>query len=69
MIDLVAQRVYRIIQGYEDLNKYEKLRIDSVFTIALSKVAYNGSGSILLAGKSTLNRQEYRPETTNILCV
>jgi hypothetical protein len=61
--DLVAQRIYGLIQGYEDLNDHEKLRCNPVFAIALGKLSQNESESVLLAGKSTLNRLEYCPET------
>ncbi len=58
-MDLVAQRIYGLIQGYEDLNDHEKLRCDPVFAIALGKLSQNESESVLLAGKSTLTRLEY----------
>lgn len=61
--DLVAQRIYGLIQGYEDLNDHEKLRSDPVFAIAVGKLSQNESESVFLAGKSTLNRLEYCPET------
>ena len=61
--DLVAQRIYGLIQGYEDLNDHEKLRADPVFAIALGKLNHCEPQSVLLAGKSTLNRLEYCPET------
>lgn len=61
--DLVAQRIYGLIQGYEDLNDHEKLRYDPVFAIALGKLKNQESKSVYLAGKSTLNRLEYCPET------
>lgn len=51
------------LQGYEDLNDHEKLRYDPVFTLALGKIGSNKSESVVLAGKSTLNRLEYCPET------
>ncbi len=60
---LVAQRIYGLIQGYEDLNDHERLRSDPVFTLALGKFSSNESESVVLAGKSTLNRLEYCPET------
>jgi hypothetical protein len=63
LTDLVAQRIYGLIQGDEDLNDHEKLRNDPVFAIALGKAAANEPESVLLAGKSTLNRLEYCPET------
>ena len=55
MTDLVAQRVYGLIQGYSDLNDHDTLRADSVSAIALGKLSYNEPESVLLAGKSTLN--------------
>lgn len=61
--DLVGQRIYGLIQGYEDLNDHERLRYDPVFTLALGKLSSNESESVTLAGKSTLNRLEYCPET------
>lgn len=61
--DLVAQRIYGLIQGYEDLNDHERLPCDPVFTLALGKLSSNESESVALAGKSTLNRLEYCPET------
>ncbi len=61
--DLVAQRIYGIIQGYEDLNDHERLRYDPVFALALGKLSSNEPESVVLAGKSTLNRLEYCPET------
>lgn len=61
--DLVAQRVYGLIQGYEDLNDHEKLRYDPVFAASLGKLSSNESEGVVLAGKSTLNRLEYCPET------
>lgn len=61
--DLVAQRVYGLIQGYEDLNDHEKLRYDPVFTLALGNSTSKKSETVVLAGKSTLNRLEYCPET------
>ena len=56
---LVAQRVYGLIQGYEDINDHEKLRYDPVFQLVLGKICQGEA----LAGKSTLNRLEYCPET------
>jgi hypothetical protein len=45
------------------LNDHEELRSDPVFAIALGKLSQNEPESGLLAGKSTLNRLEYCPET------
>jgi hypothetical protein len=61
--DLVAQRIYGLIQGYEDLNDHEKLRYDPAFALALGKFSSNEANERALAGKSTLNRLEYCPET------
>lgn len=34
---LLAQRIYGLIMGYEDLNDHEELRHDLMFTLALGK--------------------------------
>ncbi len=60
---LLAQRVYGIILGYEDVNDHDKLRYDPALAIALEKLNFINSNEALLAGKSTLNRLEYCPET------
>ena len=59
---MVAQRVYGLIQGYEDLNDHEQLRHDRMFALAVGKVI-SGTEEVVLAGKSTLNRLEHCPET------
>ena len=48
---LVAQRVYGLALGYEDLNDHDELRIDELLGILVEK---NDLGKSL-AGKSTLN--------------
>ena len=60
---LVAQRVYGLVQGYEDHYDHDQLRHDPMFALALGKVIGNGTEEIVLAGKSTLNRIEHCPET------
>lgn len=60
---LLAQRVYGIILGYEDVNDHEQLRYDPALAIALEKLDFINSTSATLAGKSTINRLEYCPET------
>ena len=60
---LLAQRVYGIILGYEDVNDHDKLRYDPALAIALEKLNFIESTSGILAGKSTINRLEYCPET------
>ncbi len=37
--DLVSQRLYGLVQGYEDLNDYDELRHDPMFGIAVGKLA------------------------------
>lgn len=63
VIELLAQRVYGIILGYEDVNDHDKLRYDPALAIALGKLNSIDSNAALLAGKSTINRLEYCPET------
>ena len=60
--ELVAQRVYSLALGYEDLNDHEELRKDSLLAVLVEK---SNPGGELLAGKSTLNRLELTPETAN----
>jgi len=52
--EMVAQRVYGLALGYEDLNDHEQLRQDPVF----SMLAGRSQMEEPLAGKSTLNRLE-----------
>jgi len=56
--DLIAQRLYGLVQGYEDLNDHEQLRHDPMFGIAVGKLASDHPRCAPLAGKSTLNRLE-----------
>lgn len=63
LANLIAQRVYGLIQGYEDLNDHDQLRHDPVLAVALGKVCGTETGTVALAGKSTLNRIEHCPET------
>ena len=60
---LLAQRVYGIILGYEDVNDHDKLRYDPALAIALERLNCINSSKADLAGKSTINRLEYCPET------
>ena len=60
---LLAQRVYGIILGYEDVNDHDKLRHDPALALALEKLNFIESNKAVLAGKSTINRLEYCPET------
>jgi len=52
---LVAQRVYALALGYEDLNDHEQLRHDPVLRLLAGKEDIVGEA---LAGKSTLQRLE-----------
>jgi hypothetical protein len=52
--ELVAQRVYALALGYEDLNDHEQLRQDPLLRLLAGKAALDEP----LAGKSTLNRLE-----------
>jgi hypothetical protein len=51
---MLAQRIYGLALGYEDLNDHEQLRKDPVFGILAGKADLSEP----LAGKSTLNRME-----------
>lgn len=53
--EMVAQRVYGMALGYEDLNDHEQLREDVLLQVLAGK---RKLGEELLAGKSTLNRLE-----------
>ncbi len=53
--ELVAQRVYGLALGYEDLNDHEELRNDPLLAVLVEK---SDLGNQALAGKSTLNRLE-----------
>jgi len=50
--EMVAQRVYGLALGYEDLNDHEQLRNDPLLQVMA------GEAQQVLAGKSTLNRLE-----------
>jgi hypothetical protein len=52
--EMLAQRIYGLALGYEDINDHEQLRTDPVFGL----LAENKDLSEPLAGKSTLNRME-----------
>jgi hypothetical protein len=56
--DLVSQRLYGLVQGYEDLNDHDLLRHDPMFGIAVGKLASGPERCAPLAGKSTLKRLE-----------
>ncbi len=63
--DLVAQRLYGLALGYEDVNDHDTLRDDSLLALALGRTDVTGQGRVRerdrghpLAGSSTLNRLE-----------
>src|SRR4051794_36904037 len=66
--DLIAQRVYALALGYEDLNDHDNLRRDPLLATVVGKDAPTGKArqrprdrGKALAGKSTLNRLELTP--------
>jgi hypothetical protein len=67
--ELVAQRVYALALGYEDLNDHDVLRHDPLLAALVGKLDPTGGGrkkagdrGKALAGKSTLNRLELTRE-------
>ena len=65
MRELVAQRVYGLALGYEDLNDHDQLREDPLLAVLAEKEDPTGKSRVrqrdtgkALAGKSTLNRLE-----------
>jgi len=66
--ELIAQRVYALALGYEDLNDHDRLRYDPLLAMLVGKADPTGSDrrrkrdrGKALAGKSTLNRLELTP--------
>lgn len=66
--DLVAQRIYALALGYEDLIDHDQLRRDPLLAVLVGKLDPSGGDRIrerdrgcALAGKSTLNRLEHSP--------
>jgi len=55
--ELLAQRIYGLALGYEDLNDHEELRRDPLLAVMAGKREVEEP----LAGKSTLNRLELTP--------
>jgi hypothetical protein len=58
---MVAQRVFGIALGYEDLIDHDHLRHDPVLATLAGKLAARRQNCAPLAGKSTLNRLEHTP--------
>ena len=70
--ELVAQRVYALALGYEDLNDHDDLRHDPLLAVLVGKKDPLGRDRVreqdkgkALAGKSTLNRLELTPARAN----
>jgi hypothetical protein len=66
--ELIAQRVYALALGYEDLNDHDDLRVDPLLATVVGKSDPTGKTrqrprdrGKALAGKSTLNRLELTP--------
>ncbi len=65
---LIAQRVYGLALGYEDLNDHDQLRHDPLMAVLVGRRDPTGGDRVrrrdrgkALAGKSTLNRLELSP--------
>jgi hypothetical protein len=70
--ELVAQRIYGLTLGYEDLNDHDDLRCDPLLAVLVGKKDPLGRDRLrdqdkgkALAGKSTLNRLELTPVRAN----
>ena len=70
--ELVAQRIYALALGYEDLNDHDDLRNDPLLAVLVGKKDPLGRDRVreqdkgkALAGKSTLNRLELTPVRAN----
>jgi hypothetical protein len=66
--ELIAQRVFGLALGYEDLNDHDELRLDPLLAVLVGKEDPTGQDRLrqrdkgkALAGKSTLNRLELTP--------
>jgi Transposase DDE domain group 1 len=58
---MVAQRVFGIALGYEDVVDHDQLRHDPVLATLAGKLVASRKGCAPLAGKSPLNRLEHAP--------
>jgi Transposase DDE domain group 1 len=58
---MVAQRVFGIALGYEDVVDHDQLRCDPVLATLAGKLTARRKNCAPLAGKSTLNRLEHAP--------
>jgi hypothetical protein len=62
---MVAQRVFGIALGYEDLIDHDQLRHDPILASLAGKLTARRKKCAPLAGKSTLNRLEHAPSGPN----
>lgn len=62
LAEMLAQRIYGLALGYEDLNDHEQLRHDPLLRVAAGKRDL----ATALAGKSTLNRLELTPASAGV---
>ena len=62
---MVAQRVFGLALGYEDLIDHDQLRHDPVLAMLAGKLTARRTDCAPLAGKSTLNRLEHAPSEPN----
>jgi hypothetical protein len=60
--EMLAQRIYGLALGYEDLNDHEQLRTDPMMSVLVDKADVERP----LAGKSTLNRLELGSEAGRV---
>jgi hypothetical protein len=58
VVTLLAQRVFGIALGYEDLNDHDELRHDPMMAVLAGKLEARRDDCAPVAGKSTLNRLE-----------
>lgn len=58
---LIAQRVFGLALGYEDLVDHDEVRRDPILGAMLGKLERGSEAPVPLAGKSTLNRLEHAP--------
>jgi hypothetical protein len=72
VIELLAQRIFGLALGYEDLNDHDTLRHDPLLAVLVGKADPTGQDRRCrkdrgksLAGKSTLNRLELTPVGAN----
>lgn len=72
VLEMISQRIYGLILGYEDLNDHDELRSDVLLSLLSGKEDLTGQNrrrekdkGYALAGKSTLNRLELTPFEAN----